>query len=114
MRSVEIDGLAREEAHVFRIPGRDLVMRQVEMEVERRDAIEEPELVQIPVGGQRGDFLGAFDQCWPKAVLVDDRYLERFHQRPRVLAESLLSRHQWIPMVPVFHLALLHVAGKTD
>src|SRR5262245_11756612 len=114
MWPLEVDGLPREEAHVFRILGRDLVMRQVEMEVERRDAIEKPECVQISVGGQRRDVLGAFDQCWPKAVLVDDRYLERLHQRACVLAESLLSRNQWIPMVRILHLALLQIAGEAD
>src|SRR5215471_7625049 len=114
MWPLEVDGLPREEAHVFRIPGRDLVMRQVEMEVERRDAIEKPELVQISVGGQRRDFFRAFNQCRPKTVLVDDRYLERLHQRARVLAESLLSRNQRIPMMFVFHLALLQIAGEAD
>ena len=45
-----------------------------------------------------------------KPELIEDRHVESLHQRARVLAEALLARHEFVAVVRVFHLPLLHVA----
>ena len=84
------------------------------MEVEGRDPVEQPQLVHVLIDRERRDLLGAFDHGGPQPELIHDRHVERLHQRPGVLAEALLPRHQLVAVVLVLHLALLHVGGEAD
>ena len=107
VRPVEIDRLARQQMDRLGVLGGQLVVRQMRMEIERRDVLEQAQLVDVPKGGQRRDLLGAFDDRRPQTLLVVHRDVERLHQRAGVLAEALLARHERVAVVEVFHLALL-------
>src|SRR5436309_8528528 len=84
------------------------------MKVEHGDVFEQTQLVKVAEGRERCDLLRAFHDRWAKSVLIDDRDIKRLHQRACVLAKALLARYKRVAVVEVFHLALLHVAGKTD
>src|SRR4026207_37874 len=107
MRTVGIDGLARQQMHRLGVLGGQLIMRQVWMEIECRDVFEQTELVNVPKGRKRCDLLRAFDKCRPKTPLVMDWDVESLHQRTGILPETLLARHECIAVMEVFHLALL-------
>ena len=62
MRSIQIDGLAREQLHGLAVIFSQCVVWQVRMEVERRNIIEQAQLVEVFESGKRGDIFGAFDQ----------------------------------------------------
>ena len=64
------------------------------VKVERSDVVEQAQLVEVAEGRERRNRFCAFHNRWAKSVLIDDRDIERFHQRARVLAEALLARHE--------------------
>jgi hypothetical protein len=43
-----------------------------------------------------------------------DGYIECLHQRPRVLTEALLARHQRVAVMFEFRLPLRKIVGETD
>jgi hypothetical protein len=49
-----------------------------------------------------------------ESVPIVHRHVERLHQRAGVLAEALLTRHERVAVMEVFHLALLQVVGEVD
>ena len=114
MRPVEIDGLTRQHMHRLCVLGRQLVVRQVRVEIERGDVLEQPELVEVTEGRERRDLLRAFDDRRAESPFVDDGDVERLHQRAGVLAEALLARHERVAVMEVLHLALLQVVGEAD
>src|SRR5436190_15253177 len=62
VRTIEINGLAREQMHRFGVFGSQLIVRQMRMEIERRDVVEQSKLVNVPESRERRDLLRAFDQ----------------------------------------------------
>ena len=84
------------------------------MEIERRDVVQQSQLVEVAESGQRCNLLRAFDDCGTKPHRYCDRDIERLHQRAGVLAESLLARHELVAVMAVFHLPLLQVAREAD
>ena len=60
MRSVEVDGLARENMDGTGVLGRQRIVRQVEMEVESGDVVEQAALVQVLDDRQWSDLLVPF------------------------------------------------------
>ena len=58
MRAVEVDGLACEHMDGTRVLGGQRVVRQVQMEVESGNAVQQTELVQVLVDRQWSDLLG--------------------------------------------------------
>src|SRR6185436_19057651 len=89
-------------------------MRQVRMEVEGADVVEQPWAVEVADGGQRRDFPGAFDDGGSQPPNVVNGHVECPHQRAGVLAEALLARYQAVAVVFVLHLALAVVVGEAD
>jgi hypothetical protein len=114
MWTIEINRLAREQMYRFVVLGGDLVVRQVQMEIQRRNTVEQSQLVKVPESGKRRYLLRAFDQRRTEFVGIVHRNVERSHQRAGVLPEALLARHEPITVVEVLHLPLLHVAGEAD
>ena len=49
-----------------------------------------------------------------QSVLIVNRHTQPLHQRPRVLAEPLLTRNQRVAVVRVFHRALLEIVRHAD
>src|SRR6266436_2269479 len=84
------------------------------MEIERRDVLEQSKLVNVPERGKRRDLLRAFDQRGTESVGIVHRDIERLHQRAGILPKALLTRHERIAVMEVFHLPLLQVAGEAD
>src|SRR5205809_900775 len=84
------------------------------MEIQRRDVVEESQLVNVPESGKRRDLLRAFDQRWAESVGIVHRNIERLHQRAGILPKALLARHEPIAVMKVFHLPLLQVASEAD
>ena len=82
------------------------VVRQVRVEVEGGDVVEQPRAVEIAEGGQRRDLVGAVDDGRAQPPGVVHRHVERLHQGAGVLAEALLAGHEPVAVVLVFHLAL--------
>ena len=84
------------------------VVRQVRVEVEGGDAIEQAEPVEVADRRRaaRSGSSRAGDQRRTQPELVDHRHAEPLHQRARVLAEALLARHQRVAVVGVLHLPL--------
>src|SRR5580693_6308166 len=113
MRPFEVDGLPREHLDGARASGQ-FIMRQMRMEVEGRDVLQEAKAVEVVEGRERSNFVCAFHQRGPKAVGVMYGNAKPLHQRARVLSKPLLARHEWVAVVQIFHLALLHVAGEAD
>ena len=89
-------------------------MRQVRVEVEGGDVVEQPWAVEVADGGQWRDFLGAFDDGGSQPPNVVNGHVECPHQRAGVLAEALLARDQAVAVVFVLHLALAVVVGEAD
>ena len=73
-----------------------------------------PRLVEVAEGRERCDFLRPLDDRGPKSPGVVHRYPERLHQRSAVLRKALLTRHEAITVVEIFHLALVQVIGEAD
>ena len=88
------------------------VMGQVGMKVEGGDIAQETQGVEVVIGVERHDLVGAFHHGRAESVLVHHRNIQPLHQRPGVLAEPLLPRHQGVPVMFVLHLPLLQVRGK--
>ena len=93
---------------------RHFVMRQMRVEVERRNVPQKAEAVEIVVRREWSNFVCAFHERGPKAVGVVHRNAKPLHQRARVLPEPLLTRHERVAVMQIFHLSLLHVAGEAD
>ena len=69
-------------------------------------------VVEVAKRGQRRDLVGAVDNGGPQSPRVVDRDVEAVHQRAGVLAEPLLTRHQWVAVVSVFDLTLSEIVGE--
>ena len=89
-------------------------MRQVRVEVEGGDVVEQPWAVEVADGGQWCDFLGSFDDGGSQPPNVVNGHVECPHQRAGVLAEALLARHEAVAVVFVLDLALVVVVGEAD
>ena len=94
--------------------GRDRVVRQMRMEVERLHAFEPAAGVEVAVLDQRLELSGPLDGGRAQAVLIVNRHAEPLHQRPGVLAEPLLTGDERIAVVRVFHRALLEIVRHAD
>ena len=92
--------------------GGDLIVRQVRMEIQRRDVVEKSQLVDVPESRKWSDLLRAFDQRWTKSVGIVHRNIERLHQRASILPKALLARHEPVAVMKVFHLPLLKSSVK--
>ena len=53
VRAIGVDQLPAQDMHRLRVPGGHFVMRQVQVEVEGRDVVQQPRLVEVSEGGQR-------------------------------------------------------------
>src|SRR4249919_1191099 len=84
------------------------------MEIQRRDVVEESQLVNVPESRKWRDLLRAFDQRWTESVGIVHRNVQRLHQRAGILPKALLTRNERVAVMEVFHLALLQVAGEAD
>src|SRR6187549_2837039 len=93
---------------------RHRIVRQVQVEVERGDALEEPELVEVLVEVERRDLVRAFHDGRSKTELIQHGHVERLHQRSRVLAEALLAWYELVTVMAVLHLTLLQIGGEAD
>ena len=89
-------------------------MRQVRVEVEGGDVVEQPWAVEVADGVEWRDFLGSFDDGGSQPPNVVNRHVERPHQRAGVLAEALLARDQAVAVVFVLDLPLAVVVGEAD
>ena len=94
MRAIGIDELPRQDMHRLGVLGRNFVVRQVQVKIECGDVVQQSHLVEVAERGQRCNLLRPFHDCRTKPPLIDDRDVERLHQRACVLAESLLARHE--------------------
>ena len=63
---------------------------------------------------QRLELSGSLDGGRTQPELIVHGHSEPLHQRPRVLAESLLARHELVAVVRVFHGALLEIVREAD
>src|SRR5580765_3326667 len=88
-------------------------MRQVGMEIERVNPLEEVKLVQVFVDCERRNLSCAFDDGRSKSELIYHRYPKCLHHRTGVLSEALLARDESISVVGIFQLALLQIFSKT-
>ena len=79
------------------------------MEIEGADSVEPAGKIEIAHGGQGRKLIGAGHHRRTEAEPVLDRHSEALHQGAGVFAETLLTGHQWIAMMGVFHLALVEV-----
>ena len=113
VRPFEVDRLPREHLDGLRA-SRQFVVRQMRVEVEGRDVLQEAKAVKVVEGRERSNFVRAFHERGPKAVCVMHRNAKTLHQRARVLPKPLLARHERVAVVQIFHLALLHVTGEAD
>src|SRR3984893_8937187 len=66
MRTVGINGLARQQMHRLGVPGGQLIVWQGWMGIECRDVFEQTQLVDVPKGRKRRDLLRALDERWPE------------------------------------------------
>ena len=92
----------------------DLVMRQVRMEIQRRNVVEESQLVDVPEGRKRRDLIRVCDQRRTESVDIVHRNIQRLHQRASILPKALLAGHQRVAVMEVFHLPLLQIACEAD
>src|SRR5260370_35962744 len=104
MRTVEVDRLPCEHLDGVRA-SRQFIMRQMRVEVEGRDVLQEAKAVEVGEGRERSNFVCAFDERRPKAVGVVYRNAKPVHQRARILPKSLLARHERVAVMQIFYLA---------
>ena len=114
MRSVRVDALFPEDPQRVAFRRGEFVVRQVRVEVEGGDVVEQSRVVEVADGGERCDLLGAFDDGGAQPPDVVHGHVECPHQRAGVLAEALLTRHESVTVVQVFDLALVVVVGEAD
>ena len=93
MRTVEIDRLAGQQMDRLAVFFSNCVVRQMQMEVQCGNVLEQAELVNLLKRGERRKLLCAFDYRRTQAVNIVDRHVERLHQRTGVLSEALLTGH---------------------
>ncbi len=89
-------------------------MRQMRVEVQGRDVLQEAKPVDVVEGRERSNFVCAFHDRWPKAVGVVYGNAKALHQRARILPKPLLARDERVAVMQILHLSLLHVAGEAD
>ena len=53
-------------------------------------------------------------RCRSQSVAVFDRHAEPFHQRAHVFREALLSRHERVAVMVVFHVADFQIRRRAD
>src|SRR5215472_6181160 len=88
-------------------------MWKMGMKVEGGDPVEQTKFVQVLIDGKWGDLFRAAHECRAQPVLIHHWHIECLHQRARILSEALLPWDQWVPVVPVFQLPLLHIVSKS-
>ena len=98
----------------LRILGRHRIMRQVHVEVEGCNPIEQATGIEICHNGQRSDLPGSRVPQRPETVTILDGYTESFHQGTRIQAEALLAGNQSVAVVAVLLLALREIARASD
>src|SRR3984957_21090102 len=89
-------------------------MRQMHMEVKRRNAAEPATRIQVSDRVERNQLCRSLDRGRAKAPAVFYWHTEALHERSCVRAEALLSGNQWIAMMRVLHGALLQIGGVAD
>ncbi len=94
--------------------GRDGVVRQMRMEVEGLHAFEPAASIEVAALDQRLKLSGSLDGGRTQSVLIVNRHTQPLHQRPGVLAEPLLTGHERVAVVRVFHGALLEIVRHAD
>ena len=77
-------------------------------------AFEPAARVEVAVLDERCELSGSLDDGRAQSVPIVDRHAQPLHQRPRVLAEPLLTRHQRVAVVRVFHGALFEIVRHAD
>src|SRR5262249_3650 len=80
MGTIEVDGLTRQNLNRLAVRRRQFVVRQMRMEIDRRDVLEQPQTVEVSEGRERRDFIRSFDPCGPKAVGIVYGNVEPLHQ----------------------------------
>src|SRR5262244_865671 len=83
------------------------------MKVEGGYTFEQTKFVQVLIYGKWRDLFRAAHERRAKPVLIHHWHIKCLHQRARVLSEALLPWDQWVPVVPVFQLSLLHIVRKS-
>src|SRR6478672_10045896 len=114
MRPGQVDRLPGQNMNGLRIFCCQRIVRQMQMEVERGHSIQQTQLVEILVDGKRRDLIGSLHDGRPEPELIEYGNFESFHQRSRVLAETLLARYELVTVMLVLHLALLRVTGEAN
>ena len=76
---------------------RQLIVRQVRMEIERRHVLEQAQLVKVAECGERRNVVGALDDRGTQSAGIVHGNAERLHQRAGVLAKALLARNERSP-----------------
>ncbi len=89
-----VDRLLREETDRIVVVCCQCVVRQMRMEVERRDAFEPPAGVETVGLDKRLELHGARDGCRSQSPAVLDGNVKALHKRARVFAETLLARER--------------------
>src|SRR5262249_37745931 len=112
MRPFQVNWLTGQHMSGFCVVSCECVMRQVALEIEGRDLIEQTEVVEILVDAERRDL--TIRACGTESILIDHRYIERLHQRASVLSKALLTRYELVTMVLVLHLALLQIGAESN
>src|SRR5204863_10094019 len=111
MRTANINWLPRQQTDGIRVAGY-FIVRQMRMEVKGDDTFMRLELIDVSVSRRRLQLFSAFHSCRVESILIHHWYTKPLHQWTCVLAEALLARDKRVAMMPVFHLALLHVGGE--
>src|SRR5438270_376102 len=114
MRSGHVDRLSSQHVNRFRIICRHRVMRQMWVKIEGCDPGEPAAGVEVSVSGQWSNLLGSRSRRWMKPPAVFYRNTEPFHQRAPIAGKALLTWHQRISVMGVFHLPLAQVVGGAD
>src|SRR5262249_26085120 len=71
MRPGEVNRLPGQDMDGFRVLGRQRLVRQMQMEVERDHSIQQSQFIEILVDGQRSDLIGSRDDGRPEPELIE-------------------------------------------
>src|SRR3954469_6702610 len=114
MRPRGINRLLRQQVNGARFGRGDRVVGQMRVKVERLNPFEPAPRVKVVALMQRLQLPRARDGGRAQAVLIVNGYAQALHQRPRVLAETLLPRNQRVAVVRVFHSPFLEILRHAD
>src|SRR5215213_12004166 len=90
------------------------VVRQVHVKVESGDTVEKSLPIEVTCFRQWRQFLRQRVTQRPQTIAILDWCSESLHQSTRVFSKVLLTRHQSVTMVVIFHVAHLWIFRQTD